>query len=82
MSGDNDYKPEESIRERALSRKREDFVDLQNELAGRETGKIPRFLSREERDRRSGRKSSTQSQMSALAILFMQHALPLPKWGA
>ncbi|WP_417449553.1 hypothetical protein [Kordiimonas sp.] len=71
MSDENSYNSEESIKERALERKREDFVDLQNELAGRETGKTSRFLSKEERDRRSGKTASNQTRMSALDILLM-----------
>lgn len=54
MAGD-DYYSDEKINARAAERRRVDFDDLQNELAGRDNGKISRFISEKERERRSGK---------------------------
>lgn len=52
-------------------RRAQDFDDLQNELAGNEVGRIPRFLSPEARDillKKNGKKSSA---LSALDLMLL-----------
>ncbi|WP_121940313.1 zinc ribbon domain-containing protein [Eilatimonas milleporae] len=68
----NDYYSREYRNERALERTREDFGDLQNELAGRETGRAYRFTSDEERERRTGRANAKQAEQTRLQLLLTQ----------
>ncbi|NOR61925.1 MAG: hypothetical protein GQ535_05435 [Rhodobacteraceae bacterium] len=49
----------------------QEFDDLQNEMAGRETGRAPRVLSREERERIEKQRNGGQSAMSALEFLLL-----------
>ena len=74
MSDDNSYNSEESIKARALDRKREDFADLQNELAGRDNGRMSRFLSAEERDRRNGQSNDRTRHRTTMLDLLLQDA--------
>lgn len=70
----DDWYSQENRNERALERTREDFRDLQNELAGRETGRAYRFTSEEERERRTGRSSAERSAQARnqLQLLLSQ----------
>ncbi len=49
--------------------RRQDFDDLQNELAGRETGRLERFLSPDERERIRDGKSKGERQAEAMTRL-------------
>lgn len=49
----------------------QEFDDLQNEMAGRETGRAPRVLSREERERIEKQRNGGQSTLSALEFLLL-----------
>jgi hypothetical protein len=71
MSEDTSYNSEQSIRERALAKKREDAADFYDEVAGRDNGKTSRFLSKDERDRRSGKSTDRKNQLSALDVLML-----------
>lgn len=52
--------------------KKQDLDDLNNEIAGRETGRIKRFLSQEARDYiEDGKKGKKQEKLSLLDILLM-----------
>ena len=59
---DQEYDSPEAINARTAERKQQDFKDLQNELAGRETGRISRFTTEEERAKRNGKSSEAQRQ--------------------
>jgi len=73
MSEDNHYSPEE-INARARAKKREDFADLQDEMAGRITGKNARFLSAKERSRRAGKNTDHKESLSRLQIMLADAA--------
>ncbi|WP_141702046.1 hypothetical protein [Methyloceanibacter stevinii] len=49
--------------------RRQDFDDLQNELAGRETGRLERFLSPDERERIRDGKSKGERHADAMTRL-------------
>ncbi|ODA66590.1 hypothetical protein A7A08_02357 [Methyloligella halotolerans] len=49
--------------------RRQDFEDLQNEMAGRETGRLARFLSPDERERIKDGKSKSERQAEAMTRL-------------
>lgn len=74
MSDDDNYNSEQSIKARALDKKREDAADFYDEVAGRDNGKTVRFLNKEERDRRTGKSTDRKTQLSALDILMMDQA--------
>ncbi len=74
MVDDNSYNSEQSIKTRALEKSREDARDFYNEVAGRETGRTSRFLSKEERERRNGQSTDNKARLSALDILMMDQA--------
>jgi multidrug resistance efflux pump len=74
MSDDNSYNFEVSIKERAVEKGREDARNFYNEVAGRETGRSSRFLSKEERERRRGKSTNRKAQLSAFDILMMDQA--------
>lgn len=59
--------------ENAAADKRQllEIDDLQNEMSGRETGRAPRFLSREARERIEIQRNGGQSTLSALEFLLL-----------
>jgi hypothetical protein len=64
---------ERRIRREAGEQRQTDFDDLQNEMAGRETGRMPRFLSEEVRDARDPRRRADAQarETSRLRMLLM-----------
>ncbi len=69
MAGD-DYYSDEKINARAAEKRQVDFDDLQNELAGRDNGKISRFISKEERERRNGKTASDKAFQTMLDAML------------
>lgn len=70
---DNQSDSFEEITKAQLEKRREqDFIDLQNEMAGNEVGRLPRFLSAEARaillEKRNGKSSS---RLSALDMMLL-----------
>jgi len=61
--------------------RRQDFEDLQNEMAGRETGRLARFLSPDERERIKDGKSKSERQAEAMTRLQWMLAND-PKYAA
>jgi len=73
MSEDNHYSPE-AMNARDRAKKHEDFADLQDEMAGRITGKNARFLSAKERSRRAGQNADHKENFSKLQIMLADAA--------
>jgi len=73
MSEDNHYSLE-AINARDRAKKHEDFADLQDEMAGRITGKNARFLSAKERSRRAGQNADHKENFSKLQIMLADAA--------
>jgi len=61
MANDDWYSQDE-INARAKEQEREDFHDLQDEIAGRDTGKMARFTSEEDRAERGGQEPDSKKQ--------------------
>lgn len=75
MTYDDHYSPD-AINARALEKQREDFDDLQNELAGRDnTGRIQRFLFEDDERSATGRaKKERQDHTFRLHLLLSDPA--------
>ena len=71
-----DWYSQDEINARAGERQRENFRDLQDEIAGRDTGKMARFLSDEDRERRTGIAADKHhaALRTALEIALMDQA--------
>lgn len=69
MTHDDHYSPD-AINARAADKSREDLHDFNNEIAGRNTGKISRFVSDAERERRNGKTTSDKAHQSALEAML------------
>jgi len=66
----DDWYSKENINARAVEKLRIDNHDFNNEIAGRDTGKISRFVSDAERDQRNGKSASEKSLRSALEAML------------
>ena len=73
MSYDDHYSPDQ-INARARDKAREDFGDLQHEMAGRVTFKNARFMDPHERSRRAGKNGEHQAYLSRLHHMMMSTA--------
>ncbi|MFC3051803.1 hypothetical protein [Kordiimonas pumila] len=73
MAGD-DYYSGEKVTARAAEKRQVDFDDLQHELAGRDNGKISRFVTDEERKRRSGKTASDKVFQTMLDAMLADPA--------
>ena len=70
----DDHYSSENINARAADKLRGDVHDFNNEIAGRDTGKISRFVSDAERERRNGKTASDKAFQSVLEQMLANPA--------